>query len=357
MILHIFPKTQFTEDYILFVRNHFDPKEHRFILYSNKKFDLDDHIYDLENVYDYDGRSIVWLYKQMTRADGIVIHNLSLLFKELAMLSFNRKLIKKTVWMIWGSDLYCHRNPINSLGDRVTEYFRQRIASNIRYTATLADGDHELLCEWYKCNPQNFRLEYISERAISRMKDNMTKDRGRSGKLRVMLGNSASRTNCHMEVLEILAKFKNEDMEVIVPLSYGDMDYAEEVKKFGRELLGDAFVPLTEFMPKMEYYDFLNTIDIGIYNNNRQEATGNIEALMFYKRRVFMRRGTSIWNEWNDKEGYSLEDVKDIEKMDFNSFKTPDTEKIQNNHSKVSEYYNAELRAAEWQQLFDIIDA
>ena len=356
MIVHLFPKTQFTEDYILFIKNHFDPKEHRFILYSNKQFKLADSVYALENVFDYDERSIRWLFRQLIQANGIVIHNLSLLFKELALFSMNKKLIRKTVWMIWGSDLYCYRNPINTIGDRLTEYFRRRIATNIRYSATLASGDHELLCEWYNCSPCNFRLEYIPERAIERMKTNMLKDRDRHDKVRVMLGNSASRTNCHIEVLEMLAKYKDEDIEVITPLSYGDMEYAEEVKMAGRDLLGDAFVPLTEFVPKMEYYDFLSTIDIGIFNNNRQEATGNIEALMFYKRRTFIRRGTSMWNEW-DKEGYLLEDVADITQMSFDEFCRPDCDRIENNYSKVSEYYDADARAKEWKVLFDILDA
>lgn len=348
----MFPKTQFTEDYILFVRGHFNVDNHCFVLYTNEDYSLNDSVYNISGVYDYDKENILKLFKRLRAAEAIILHNLGLPFKELLFLSIDKRIISKCVWMIWGADLYCYRDSLENFGDYIVEGARRRIIRNLKWTATLTDGDYELLCGWYRCNAHNYRVEYISEKSIEQMKAKVTKDRVDSV-VRIMVGNSATRSNCHMEVFGLLAKYKEENIQIIAPLSYGDMDYAKEVVAEGKRIFGEAFIPMREFIPKDEYYDFLYSIDIGVFNNNRQEATGNIQALMFYKRKVFIRKGTSLWNEWNDKAGYSIANVADIASMNYDTFKSVDEVAVENNYSKVFDYYDADARAKEWQTLFE----
>ena len=58
MILHLFPKSQFVEEFIFFVNQNFNMKEHQFILYTNTPFEIPDDIYKVENVYDLDREGI-----------------------------------------------------------------------------------------------------------------------------------------------------------------------------------------------------------------------------------------------------------------------------------------------------------
>lgn len=355
MILHLFPKTQFTEDFVLFIQHHFNMDDHRFVLYTNKAFDIDDRLYSINNVYDYDCKTRIWLYKEMKKADIIVLHNLGIPAKELLIIGWSKSILQKSVWVIWGADLYCYKDPLNGIGDYIVEITRRHIAKNIGMTGTLTEGDHALLCKWYNCNTENVRLEYISEKSVSHMKEIVEHPRDKTERIRILLGNSATRSNCHIEALEILSKYKNENIEILAPLSYGDMAYADEVTEAGRKIFGDSFVPIREFIPKEDYYSFLNTVDIGIFNNNRQQGTGNIEALMYYKRKVYIREGTSMWDEWNKKGNYTLEDVASIRGLTFKEFVSADEERINNNFIKISEYFDSYARAKEWQTMFDMM--
>ena len=57
---------------------------------------------------------------------------------------------------------------------------------------------------------------------ISRIKKSPPKDEKQI--INILIGNSATETNNHIEVLDLLSKFKNEDIKIYVPLSYGDME-------------------------------------------------------------------------------------------------------------------------------------
>lgn len=43
----------------------------------------------------------------------------------------------------------------------------------------------------------------------------------------------------------------------------------------GKELFGEKFIPLTEFMTFEKYLEFLGSIDIAIFAHKRQQAMGN----------------------------------------------------------------------------------
>jgi len=63
----------------------------------------------------------------------------------------------------------------------------------------------------------------------------------------ILVGNSATATNNHCEVFELLARTPAaRDRRVIVPLSYGDPWYRDAILAQGRALFGDRFVPLVD---------------------------------------------------------------------------------------------------------------
>ena len=110
------------------------------------------------------------------------------------------------------------------------------------------------------------------------------------GKLTLLLGNSASRTNEHEEAIDLLASRTGNIRKVFCPLSYGgSRRYAERVRKHGKEVLGDLFEPLMDYLPFDEYKQIWDSTDVGVYNQKRQEALGNIFSLIMKKRTVYLR--------------------------------------------------------------------
>lgn len=92
----------------------------------------------------------------------------------------------------------------------------------------------------------------------------------------ILLGNSASMTNNHLDVIDRLAAVDLEERRVVAPLSYGDREYAAVVARRGREVLGDRFVPLADFLPLDEYNALLNECGVIVHGAWRQEGLGNI---------------------------------------------------------------------------------
>lgn len=108
-----------------------------------------------------------------------------------------------------------------------------------------------------------------------------------SGK-NILLGNSASATNNHIEAFNLL---KNNDLngrKIIAPLSYGKKKYAREVILRGNNMFHDNFEPLTRFLPIEEYNKIIASCGFVIMNHYRPQAMGNIIASLFMGAKVFV---------------------------------------------------------------------
>lgn len=353
MIVHLFPKSQFTEGFVNFINNHFNSKEHIFVLYTNKPFELSTQLYLIDNVIDYDQKNLFWLIKVLKKADKIFMHNLAVNIDVLFMIYIYRKLIDKITWLIWGADLYCYRNIGKTMIDKFVERMRRTVIRRIPVIATLTDGDFTLAQEWYGVKASNIRLDYCEEHIIEllhRYKPDPQKKQRNITK--ILLGNSATETNRHVEALEMLKRFSDENIQIYVPLSYGDMNYAEKIEKMGKEYFGEKFIPVKEFMKPEEYYKFLSDIDVAVFNNDRQQATGNITALFYFEKKIYLREGTSMWYEWVKKQNYQIHGMGEIAAESFEEFCNSDIKEGQINFRLSEDYFSVENRIPEWEQVF-----
>lgn len=352
MILHLFPKSQFTEEYVCFINNNFDSNMHRFVLYTNVKFELAESIYDYENVFDYDQYSIGWLYKELRKAERIVIHNLGLLVPELFLFFADNGLVKKSIWLMWGADLYCYLDKRDRLADKIVELMRRRIIGSLPVIATLADGDYDLAVKWYGCKGKGIRLDYCEEKTIDLMNDLAKNKKKDDGTIRILVGNSATKSNQHIEAFKMLEHFKDEDICIYVPLAYGDKGYVKDVIREGRQIFGEKIVPLVDYMSRAEYYRILYDIDVGVFNNNRQQGTGNIEALLYFGRKVFLRDDTSMWDEWVRKEGYILNNISELSGNSIDELIMQFSEQRQINNELIRHFFDKKERISEWERAF-----
>src|SRR5690606_3405679 len=96
----------------------------------------------------------------------------------------------------------------------------------------------------------------------------------------ILVGNSADPSNNHLEILDKLLPYKDADIQIYTPLSYGDQDHAKLVSEYGKKLFSEKFSPVTDFMKEENYLNFLCSIDIAIFNHKRQQGMGNITTLL-----------------------------------------------------------------------------
>lgn len=109
----------------------------------------------------------------------------------------------------------------------------------------------------------------------------------------ILVGNSATYTNNHLEAFELLSLMGIKNKEIICPLSYGSDKYKNEICKIGEDFFGCQFHALTGFMPIEEYINTLSSCSIVIMNHIRQQALGNIIIMLYLGAKVFLKKRKS----------------------------------------------------------------
>ncbi|MCY1532519.1 TDP-N-acetylfucosamine:lipid II N-acetylfucosaminyltransferase [compost metagenome] len=137
----------------------------------------------------------------------------------------------------------------------------------------------------------------------------------------ILIGNSATSTNNHLDVFKILLKYNLSGKKLIVPLSYGDEKYKSLIVSAGYKYFGSTFDPVLDFMPLDQYNNKLSTCGIAIMNHYRQQAIGNIISLLSQGCKVYLSKFATSYPYFK-RLGffiYSVED--DLLTASFNNLK------------------------------------
>lgn len=336
-IIHIMPKDKFIEPFIEFVSQNFDMNEHLFIV---RDFNNDVTVNNRENVIHTDCLFKTLLSVDYKKSEKIILHGL---FSYLTIfLFFNKRLLSKSYWIIWGNDLYRYRFVNKNIFRKTYEYIRKSVIKRINNFIVYMDEEFEKVKEVYDVEGRHFKsFVYLSN--IFKTQNIKQND---SEVITILLGNSATRTNNHFESLELLSKYKDENIKVIAPLSYGDKTYGEAVAKKGKELFDDKFVSIFELLPLSEYEKLLSRIDIVFFNHDRQQGIGNINTLIGLGKKVYLRDGTSQY-EFYKRNGFYIFNLEN-----FNLQKN-DKKTILNNIHKLEQLFSEEVLKNQLQEIFD----
>lgn len=112
----------------------------------------------------------------------------------------------------------------------------------------------------------------------------------------ILLGNSATPTNNHLEAFDILNEFDLKEKKIITPLSYGNSYYTDDILKLGSQIFGTSFHPLTLFLPLDEYQNLMRTCGIVIMNHYRPQAVGNVLTAMHMGAKVYLSERNNLFH-------------------------------------------------------------
>jgi dTDP-N-acetylfucosamine:lipid II N-acetylfucosaminyltransferase len=128
----------------------------------------------------------------------------------------------------------------------------------------------------------------------------------------VLVGNSASYTNNHIEVFDLLKNIpESKSKKIIAPLSYGDNCYLKAVISKGNEAFGNNFCPLENFLKIDEYVAMLKECGFVIMNHIRQQAVGNVIIMLYLGARVFLREENPVYKFFKN-EGVVLNSIGEL---------------------------------------------
>lgn len=160
----------------------------------------------------------------------------------------------------------------------------------------------------------------------------------------VQIGNSATESNNHVDAFFVLSKFKEEGIQLVLPMSYGNPKYSSYVKKYGYELFNNKIEYLENFVTRGEYIKKLQEIDICLMFHNRQQAFGNCIPLLMLGKKLFLKKENSLFPFFKSI-GVIIFDANEIGKMTFEEFSKPLSEdEKDNNRTTLQGLFSKEKR-------------
>lgn len=338
-ILHVCLLDKFIPPYIQFVRKNFSLDQHDFFLRGDASvypYEQDEFIYHSNKKKD-----LVFLLKQMICADKVILHGLFDPYVIL-LLALNPYLLQKCYWVMWGGDLYSYMYTPLGRKQKVIDKCRRFIIKYMGYLLTYIPEDVDIARNIYKANGDYLEtLGYLSN-VYNPNSENIKKINFATA-CNILVGNSADPSNNHFEIFECLEKYTLDNVKIYAPLSYGDQEYAQQVIEKGKELFGDNFIPLMQLIPKNQYTELLDKIDIAIFNHKRQQAMGNTINLLGMGKTVYLQKGTSQWNFLK---------TLNIDILDFKEFSLETCIDTNKNCTIITEYFSYVNLLNQWNFIF-----
>lgn len=376
--LHIMPDSVYSKSFIEFVNLHFNKDEHKFIILTDFKIELEymDNIDSFENVevIYYNKYAELKLYFYVKSSKRLFVHYLT---DYMCKFINDYEVWNETElnWIIWGGDLYEYIDL--ELYDDMTreimkyEYnydkniflknyyekdngkYRIETIKKIDNIMTVCEEDYNIIKKHFHIRSEMRRFFYPNPLGYKNIKISLNQQYNFKRKFNyiILLGNSGDPCNNHIDILYELKKFKDKNFCILCPLSYGDESYIRYVIKIGTELFEDKFIPLTEFLHPSEYYYILNQVDVAIMNHRRQQAVSNILALIYLRKKIYMK-DMSPFNMFLNNINIITFSTDLLRQSSFEEIVNYSNNTSIKNKSKLIEYFNEKNCIELWKSSF-----
>ena len=177
---------------------------------------------------------------------------------------------------------------------------KKAIVEKINFFAPVLENEYNMVASKFGSSfPEYVAWNYGSSVALF---NNERKSHCNPNGNNILIGNSATPTNNHIEVFDLLRTQNLDNRKIICPLSYGNSDYASIIKDIGRSYFGENFLGLDTFMPYEEYTELIGTCSNVIMNHNRQQATGNIVVMLLLGANIFLSQINPLYSFLKQKD-------------------------------------------------------
>lgn len=144
-----------------------------------------------------------------------------------------------------------------------------------------------------------------------------------AGTLRVLLNQSADAGGRHREALEWLSAFRDQNVHVTCPVSFGSRQEAESVIEAGRAILGPKFSWIETKMPYERYRELLReNVDVLVLNHVCQAALGHLYMFLCDGKVAYIRRETPVRGLLGDL-GIAVRCTNEIPTLTYQEFASP----------------------------------
>jgi hypothetical protein len=299
-----------------------NPFNNLFLIYKSNKstFDLL-HVKKQKSIRIFcpEKDSIIDIIREYPNAKAVICHAMAFEFAEQLLKMPN---YLNFYWVIWGYDVYLLPKIQPQIYGRLTQkyifktdkktkfiwsikknkylrkvYYLLRRKANRQSIVEKAHKMVDFCVSYIREDFEIFKVNYPNTKAkfhfstflnIEQYVGSSFMDKSVVGN-NILIGNSFSMENNHLDVFNFLSNKLDEKVKVFVPLSYGeDENYKQFLLKKGEDLLGSEFKPMLNFIPLDKYIDILSGCGVGIFYHYSQQAMGNIIAMLWLGARIYM---------------------------------------------------------------------
>ena len=322
-----------------------------------------------------------WLSRRLDRdlqwCDCLVVHYMSPWFARAIAAAPPSVAV---VWGAWGGDFY---HLLRGYADALYLPETRRLMSNLArplagklrelaerllhatYAALLPRWDLELAAridavsmlpmeqQLLSASVKGFRARRLQLYYAS-VEDTLSKGPDRVTGRDILVGNSATPANNHADAFAQLARIDLGNRRIVVPLSYGDEDYAREVCRIGGRMFGSRFTPLRQFMPIGEFNTAIADCATVLMNHVRQQAFGTINAALYMGARVFLRPENPLVPFFRDL-GVRLSEMPSAERTNQELVRPLDGADAMHNRQVLRSFFSFQTAVAATRKLADLV--
>lgn len=305
--------------------------DEKFVPFCKETFTIE----NLNNHYCTSDNFEERLTKQL---DLVVIHGLNISKAEVLLRLDN---LPKVVWFMWGADAFCLGNFYNKFllprakRLRVKLAFREKVSfglktiiktikpslidrenhykkiinafSKIDCIVPVVPGDYDLLKAAYNIEAPVWHLNYVNPLFDHEITYNSSQNN-------ILIGNSASFTSNHLDVINTIGDLELGQRKVIIPLNYGNSSYGDYIEAYANYKLPGKVECLRDYLPFEEYQKKLSTCGIIIMNHLRQQAMGNIVQGLMNGSHIYLNPKSSAY-QYLKGENFIVSDIGQLDHL------------------------------------------
>lgn len=354
-VSHIIPYNVYGFKFIKLVDGSNVSGEHSFFFYSfsgTPTYSVDDYPKSRHKVSKISKNFIInWitLLVIMIKSDIVIQHGL---FDPRHIVGYNFVpfLKKKLFWFVWGGDLYYGFDLYEGFVYRILSMFRGRLLKKIPNVLSALNSDLDLFKINYNPSvnarflPYSYDLDFATP--IELIENN--------GLIRIMVGNNATTANYHFRILEKIfntIELNKSNLRILLPLSYGDIEYANSVANYAVSLFGDKIEILKDFMNIKDYNKILLNVDVAILDHDMPQGMGVLLQLLAYGKKVYIKSTNSLFHEFGSKN------IKVFDSLSsFKEISVPLSKKASYcNYEQTYLFYSNITMVENWVNFFDSI--
>ncbi|HYC86185.1 MAG TPA: TDP-N-acetylfucosamine:lipid II N-acetylfucosaminyltransferase [Chryseosolibacter sp.] len=294
--------------------------------------------------------------------DKVFLHQLTpLMYRWVASRAF-----RELNWMVWGTDLYNlpfldydfhevetrryvrknkfdYRDVLYRLKVYLTNMiFMRKAYSKVDFVLTWMSSEYEFAKSMLPLTKAGHKFFFYENQAPYHTLDQYLGDAARKSKISLVIGNSGTPTNNHLDAIHTIQE-SGLHADLLIPVSYGEKKYIDFLKKNTSFYTNGTIEFIDAFMQFPDYIKFLKSADALVMNHVRPQGYGNIFMMMYLGKPV-------ILNERN----LSLPDLK-ANGFHWQTLRELGESRIirqQNNRESVKRYLSHDKLLAAYEELF-----